>query len=108
MSDTDLAVELAARFGICVGKNMHGQSYVGRPGTKDVILFYEEGDDPPAAELDAVVRAVASLNNTSGVAVDARTCTCHPDDNPPKPCPRKFALSECRAASGVKEDANAA
>lgn len=28
-------------------------------------------------------------------------CTCHPDDNPPNPCPRRFALSHCRAASGV-------
>lgn len=28
---------------------------------------------------------------------DARPCTCHPDDNPPSPCPRKFALAECRA-----------
>lgn len=37
-----------------------------------------------------------------GQAADARTCTCHPDDNPPKPCPRKFALNECRAAAGVK------
>lgn len=25
-------------------------------------------------------------------------CTCHPDDNPPRPCPRKYALSECRKA----------
>lgn len=25
-----------------------------------------------------------------------RPCTCHPDDNPPKLCPQKFALSECR------------
>lgn len=25
-----------------------------------------------------------------------RPCTCHPDDNPPRPCPQKFALSECR------------
>lgn len=33
-------------------------------------------------------------------AVDAhRPCTCHPDDNPPSPCPRKYALSECRAAA---------
>jgi hypothetical protein len=31
-----------------------------------------------------------------------RSCTCHPDDNPPHPCPRKFALSECRAASLVQ------
>jgi hypothetical protein len=29
---------------------------------------------------------------------DFRTCTCHPDDSPPTPCPRKFALGECRAA----------
>jgi hypothetical protein len=27
---------------------------------------------------------------------DTRSCTCHPDDNPPVPCPQKYALSECR------------
>ena len=26
-----------------------------------------------------------------------RPCTCHPDDNPPRPCPQKYALAECRA-----------
>lgn len=31
--------------------------------------------------------------------LDARACTCHPGDNPPRPCPRKFALSECRKAA---------
>lgn len=31
---------------------------------------------------------------------DDRPCTCHPDDNPPVPCPKKYALSECRAAAG--------
>ena len=30
---------------------------------------------------------------------EPRPCTCHPDDNPPVPCPQKFALSECRAAA---------
>lgn len=30
---------------------------------------------------------------------DARTCTCHPSDHPPRPCPRKFALTECRVAA---------
>jgi len=25
-----------------------------------------------------------------------RPCTCHPDDNPPVPCARQYALSECR------------
>lgn len=27
-----------------------------------------------------------------------RPCTCHPDDLPPRPCPRKYALDECRLA----------
>lgn len=30
--------------------------------------------------------------------VDRRRCTCHPSDNPPVPCARKFAYSECVAA----------
>lgn len=30
---------------------------------------------------------------------DTRPCTCHPDDNPPVSCARKYALSECRAAA---------
>ena len=33
------------------------------------------------------------------VTKDARPCTCHPDDNPPKPCQQKYALSECQAAA---------
>ncbi|MCO6444553.1 MAG: hypothetical protein J5J04_10775, partial [Anaerolineae bacterium] len=32
-----------------------------------------------------------------------RPCTCHPDDNPPVPCARKYALNECRAASEPTE-----
>ena len=32
-----------------------------------------------------------------------RPCTCHPDDNPPVPCPQKYALSECRAAAPAPE-----
>lgn len=31
-----------------------------------------------------------------------RPCTCHPDDNPPQPCPKKYALSECRAAASLQ------
>lgn len=30
-------------------------------------------------------------------------CTCHPDDNPPRPCPQKFALTECRQAASALE-----
>lgn len=25
-----------------------------------------------------------------------RPCTCHPSDNPPDPCAKRFALTECR------------
>lgn len=35
-----------------------------------------------------------------------RPCTCHPDDNPPRPCPRKYALSECRKAAAYREQVN--
>lgn len=30
---------------------------------------------------------------------DPRTCTCHPSDHPPIPCPRKFALHDCRVSA---------
>ena len=29
---------------------------------------------------------------------DDRPCTCHPDDNPPQPCAKHYALAECKAA----------
>ena len=29
---------------------------------------------------------------------DTRSCTCHPDDNPPSPCQHKFSLTECKDA----------
>jgi hypothetical protein len=32
-----------------------------------------------------------------------RHCTCHPDDNPPVPCQRRYAITECRAAAGGRE-----
>jgi hypothetical protein len=38
---------------------------------------------------------------------DARSCTCHPDDNPPRPCPRKYALTECRVAAAQASPAAA-
>lgn len=73
-----------------------------------------EGDDVPCVKCGAVALDTglecsecghdnyeAVTGRPFGVP-DTRTCTCHPDDNPPKPCPRKFALSECRAAAGVK------
>ncbi len=29
---------------------------------------------------------------------DNRSCTCHPDDSPPVPCARRYAINECRQA----------
>lgn len=46
-------------------------------------------------DIETVCRALTA-GRTEG---EARPCTCHPDDNPPRPCPRKYALSECRAAA---------
>ena len=37
-----------------------------------------------------------------------KPCTCHPDDNPPVPCPHKYALNECRAAAAPSPKAPAA
>lgn len=34
-----------------------------------------------------------------------RSCTCHPDDSPPVPCPKKYALRECVAALTAERDA---
>lgn len=43
----------------------------------------------------ALVRVLAA-----GVDVrEHRPCTCHPDDNPPRPCPRRYAYGECVKAA---------
>lgn len=47
----------------------------------------------------------SALAFAAGSRSDTRPCTCHPDDNPPKPCPKKYALSECRAAGEDARDA---
>jgi hypothetical protein len=48
--------------------------------------------EPPAPILvDADSPVLATLAH--------RPCTCHPEDNPPQPCPHKYALQECRDAA---------
>ena len=44
-------------------------------------------------------RIRAALAAHAAEAAQARACTCHPDDNPPTPCPQKFAYSECVKAA---------
>jgi hypothetical protein len=31
-------------------------------------------------------------------------CTCHEEDRPAGPCPRKYAASECRAAARARRE----
>ncbi len=52
----------------------------------------------------AASEADKGLSPTSS---ETRACTCHPDDNPPRPCPGKYALSECRKAAAYREQVNA-
>ena len=42
---------------------------------------------------------LTQIDNMVSGLVRERPCTCHPDDNPPKPCPKRYALSDCRAAA---------
>ena len=52
---------------------------------------------PQASERERNRRMTGSIW-TAPLKGDTRKCTCHPDDNPPIPCQRKYAYSECTAA----------
>jgi len=47
----------------------------------------------------AAKRVIAVLSRQQEEA--GRPCTCHPDDNPPNPCARRYALSECQQVEAV-------
>lgn len=36
----------------------------------------------------------------------ARSCTCHPDDSPPVPCAKQYALTACRAVALPRPPSN--
>lgn len=38
-----------------------------------------------------------------GAVADARSCTCHPDDERPDPCPRRHGFNECWRAAVLDE-----
>lgn len=46
----------------------------------------------------------------SGTAINLtpNACTCHPDSNPPSPCPRRHATRDCRIADIAKRIRHAA
>lgn len=62
---------------------------------------------PAYQALESAIReAIAAPGVAQGrvmVQLEARPCTCHPDDNPPQPCAQKYALTECRAPSPTAE-----
>ena len=37
------------------------------------------------------------------LAREERSCTCHPDDNPPNPCAKQYSLTQCREMA-VREE----
>lgn len=45
--------------------------------------------------------SLTPLNRATSQPEAGRACTCHPDDNPPVPCPQKYALSECRKPEAI-------
>lgn len=53
-----------------------------------------EGGTPP--EMGPTVPRAGAVPSHAGTD---RPCTCHPDDNPPVPCPKRYALDECRRAA---------
>lgn len=63
----------------------------GGPEKPAMVGTYEAGWFNAAEAIAADIRARKNE--------DQRPCTCHPIDNPPKPCPRRYALSECRDAA---------
>ena len=66
--------------------NNAGLSAVNQHGKRSVWLTYQ-------AMLAAAPQPAAQPQS------DNRPCTCHPDDDPPTPCVKKYALSECKAAA---------
>lgn len=86
-----------------------GNSPVGQPirtvlgiGRFDRLTDDQVADAKRWDKQQSATQRFASSMPRTGPEVDTRACTCHPADHPPKPCPRKFALSECIAAAGVK------
>jgi hypothetical protein len=53
----------------------------------------------PVCFCEACEREAEKAPIAEGEEAAARACTCHPDDKPPVPCARRYALSECKAAT---------
>lgn len=92
--------------GLCDACNRLIEAIGGRtPATKSERCDYNFGGGSGHCDLLAGHEGGHShLTNEGRLRLTARPCTCHPDDNPPRPCPQKYALSECRRAAGEKSE----
>ena len=75
------------------------------------LLAHVDALEARVARLEGALRAMVATGkywqgpknkkilDQAFAALDNRPCTCHPDDNPPRPCPQKYALSECIRAA---------
>jgi hypothetical protein len=59
------------------------------------------GHQPNKAGTTAPRGNAPELTPIAQSAPATRSCTCHPADNPPRPCPRKYAINDCRAAAAL-------
>ncbi len=48
-----------------------------------------------ACGAESEIIEIQSIDRKTGAIAAKAPCTCHPDDNPPVPCPHKYALSDC-------------
>ena len=61
--------------------------------TRTTLIAY--GDACYAAGMNAIHERMSPTHMGEPVLRD-RSCTCHPDDNPTKPCAKRYTLSECK------------
>jgi hypothetical protein len=56
----------------------------------------KESDEKDLATFCNLLDTLSDSQSDKG---DSRHCTCHPDDDPPVPCPKKYAFRECMQAA---------
>jgi hypothetical protein len=78
--------------------------------TKAALRGHPDIDTPEASvswlrsHLQSIEEATVLSRLEKEAATPERPCTCHPDDNPPRPCPRKYALTDCRLAAETDKE----
>lgn len=86
LEDIELEMETAALMALVD----HGVP----PDIQELLVHGSKRQGIPPGALRAAVRVLL-------YPPDRRSCTCHPSDQRPIPCARKFALTECRQAAGL-------